>query len=108
MSLDISLICKECGRGCYEGNVTHNLGGMANAAGVYDCLWRAPENGFKDAQQLVYPIEKAILSMEENPEKFKIFNPPNGWGNYNGFLEWLKELVTSCKEYPNARIETNR
>ena len=108
MSLDISLICKECGGICFDANVTHNLNKMATAANVYDCLWRAPENNFKDAQQLIIPLEKAIIAMEEKPEKFKALNPKNGWGNYNGFLEWLMELLDACREYPDAKIETNR
>ena len=108
MSLNIYLVCKECGRGCYEGNVTHNLRGMAIAARVYECLWRAPENDFKDAQQLIIPLKKAISAMEKNPEKFKTFYPKNGWGKYDGFLAWLKELLDACREYPDARIETSR
>jgi hypothetical protein len=108
MSLDIYLNCKCCGNLCYKANVTHNLGRMASEAGIYNCLWRAPENNYTKAEQLINPLKAGIEKMEKNPERFKQFNPENGWGDYEGFLRWLKELLCQCEEYPDCKIDTSR
>ena len=108
MSLDISLICKECGGICFKTNITHNFNEMAIAAKVCKCLWQVSKSNFKDAKQLVFPLQKAILSMEENSKKFKAFNPAWGDHYYYYYLSWLKELTAACEKYPNARIEISR
>lgn len=89
-------------------NITHNLGRMAREAGIYDCLWRAPENGFIKASQLIEPLEKAISEMKEKPDHFKQFDSDNGWGTYKDFLPWLKTLLQACKDNPNGTIEISR
>jgi hypothetical protein len=107
MSLDIYLIeLKETE--VYEANITHNLAQMATKAGLYDCLWRAVENGYEKAFQLVEPLEKGIKQMEENPERYKQYNAKNGWGNYFDFLPWLKKLLAVCKRNPDANIKISR
>jgi hypothetical protein len=92
----------------YAGNFTHNLTAMAEEAGLYKCLWRAPENGFTIAEQLIPLLEAGIKAMEADPERFKAHNPPNGWGDYHGFLKGCKCFLEACKEYPNAEIKTWR
>ena len=71
MSLDIDLYAR-----VYGANITHNLGVMAKAAGIYDCLWRAPENGFTQATQLIDPLTAGIAKMEADPKRFKAMNSP--------------------------------
>ncbi len=97
MSLDVYLksdtrevdcIC-ECGykhtkmeRTCfYSANITHNLGDMAEEAGIYKHLWRPEEIGITKAVQLVEPLSKGLSFMKSDPERFKKFNAENGWGN---------------------------
>ena len=70
MSLDVSLYRKyhvkcECGKseiekdGCvYEDNITHNLGDMAEEAGLYYVLWRPEELGKTKASQIIELLEK--------------------------------------------------
>jgi hypothetical protein len=103
MSLDIDLYTR-----VYEANITHNLGTMAKAAGIYDCLWRAPENGFTLASQLVEPLTKGIAKMEATPKRFKAMNSPNGWGTYENFLPWLERLLDACIANPDAEVRTDR
>lgn len=49
MSLDVCLKGKN-GETLYSRNITHNLGRMAQAAGIYECLWRPEEHGITHAQ----------------------------------------------------------
>jgi hypothetical protein len=125
MSLDVSLngktynvpcTCRECGHehereeteNFFSANITHNLGGMAEAAGIYKHLWRPEEIGITKAEQLIEPLKDGIALMESDPERFKKFNAPNGWGMYEHFMPWLREYLAACKKYPNATIEVSR
>jgi hypothetical protein len=51
MSLDVSITRTQptC---VYDANITHNLGAMAKAAGIYMHLWRPDEIGIKTASEL--------------------------------------------------------
>ena len=113
MSLDIYLkvdtcpMCK-CYTEVYETNITHNLNKMADAAGIYGVLWHPEDNGIEQAKHLVEPLIKAISEMKANPDFFKRFDSPNGWGLYVNFLPWLERLLEACKDNPNATIEVSR
>ena len=43
-----------------------------------------------------------------NPDKYKTYNPPNGWGNYDIFLSFCKSVLRKCHEYPDAIIEDRK
>lgn len=114
MSLDISLEekpCPTCGHSAAEShsqNITHNLGGMADEAGIYEILWRPEESGIETASQLIAPLEKAIAEMKADPPRFKKHNSPNGWGLYENFVPWLERLLVACREHPNASVRASR
>lgn len=125
MSLDVYLngktynvpcICGECGHeherqeieNFFSANITHNLGKMAEAAGIYKHLWRPEEIGITKASQLIEPLESGITLMEAKPDHFKKFNAPNGWGLYEHFMPWLREYLEACKKYPDATINVSR
>lgn len=122
MSLNVSLnrkadeqiVCSECGQhyfpnySVYDANITHNLGEMADAAGIYGIVWRPEENGITTAEQLIEPLEKAIADMKARPEYYEQFNSPNGWGTYKDFVPWLEKYLAACKEYPDAVVEVSR
>lgn len=118
MSLDIyfteRVTCPNCahildtGHGLFWKNITHNLGQMADAAGFYKQLWRPEETDVVTASQLGLHIEKGIKELESNPDKYKEFSASNGWGTYEQFLPWLRELLQACKEYPDAIVSVSR
>jgi len=109
MSLDIWLTVPPTERThVFDANITHNLSKMAGEAGIYDCLWRAPERGYKRAWQLIEPLQRALELMKENPERFKKFDAPNGWGTYIDFVPWLERLLAACMVHPEAMIEISR
>ena len=39
--------------------------------------------------------------MIKNPEKYRKYNSPNGWGTYETTLESIKELYERIQEYAN-------
>lgn len=92
----------------FHANVTHNLGLMAREAGIYEALWRPEEKGWTHAKQLISPLETGLEALIADPTEFKKLNPDNGWGSYDGLVEFVKEYLEACREYPDAEIEVSR
>ena len=113
MSLDVSLYINECdccGRRdeFFSSNITHNLNKMAMEAGIYDIVWRPDENGITKAKQLIEPLTKAIAEMKADPERFKKFDSPNGFGLYEHFVPWLEEYLGACEDEPESSVRVSR
>lgn len=126
MSLDIRLRMKlDTGNELYEvilyeGNITHNLGEMAEACGLYDAMWRpyrligiSDEEAYKDdtekklnirAYEIIDKLEKGLEELKKYPESFKKLNPDNNWGSYEGLVRVASEYLDACKSYPNATV----
>lgn len=47
-------------------------------------------------------IEHAIEMMSGAPEDYDALNPANGWGNRQGCVDWLMDIVVACRRFPNA------
>ena len=122
MSLDVYLKsatptkkeCPHCGseyeerEEFYWANITHNLGNMAEAAGVYKHLWRPEEINITTAGQLIEPLKRAFLDMSARPEHYKQFNSSNGWGLYDHFVLWVERYLDACIENPEAEVYVSR
>jgi len=122
----------------FEANVTHNLGAMAQAAGIYEALWRpaelidpavtaaihaaierhdyhGPDGAFAleaslevYARDIIPYLQKGLARMKDNPALFEAHNPPNGWGAYVRFVPWVEKYLAACLEYPDAIVEVSR
>lgn len=91
----------------YEANITHNLGEMADKAGMYYALWHPDQIGMKRAKEIIPIIESGLEKLKEQPEYFKQFNSPNGWGMYEHFIPFVEKYLEALKEYPESVIETS-
>lgn len=115
MSLDVTLR-KMMPTEVYSRNITHNLGKMANQVKLssgetlYDILWRPDEcnPAYKKAEELIPWLGDAITDLIRNPEKYKKFNPENGWGSYEGLIEFVSAYHHACVLNPDADIEVCR
>lgn len=89
----------------------------ANEAGIRDCRgypedsalcrrWNAPIHFDPKvrAADLIEPLYAAITRMRADPDTYRAMNPENGWGNYEGALEFLEEILAACKRLPNAIV----
>lgn len=92
----------------YWANITHNLGKMARAAGLYEALWRPEEIGAKHAKDIIAVVEKGLADLRSRPEHFEQFNSPNGWGMYEHFVPFVADYLQALKEFPEAEIEVSR
>ena len=125
MSLDVHLIgpseeidcrCPNCGdnhktterKYYHDANITHNLGKMAAAAGLYVHLWRPEELGITKASQLIAPLSEGLEDLKARPDFFKTFNSNNGWGLYEHFVSFVQDYLNSCIKYPEAEVSVSR
>lgn len=92
----------------YTANITHNLGQMAEAAGIYGALWRPDEIGITKAGQLIEPLSAGLMALEADPVRFQQFNAPNGWGLYEHFVSFVRNYLLACRRYPNANVRVWR
>lgn len=109
MSLDVSLTVPPTKpEEVFSANITHNLADMAMAAGIYMHLWRPDEIGITKAWKLIEPLKAGLEKMKADPERFKKFNPPNGWGTYDNFLPWVERYLAACIATPHANVSVYR
>lgn len=107
MSLDFSLKAMRKVE-VYSGNITHNLSRMAEAVGIYKCLWRPEEIGITTASQMIEPLRETLKKLKENPAEYEKYNVENGWGLYENFVSYVEEVLKACEENPDAEVEASR
>jgi len=88
--------------------ITHNLTAMAEAAGLYECMWRPDEIGITLANQMIEPLRGGIAVLKQDKEKLEQLNPENGFGSYEILLSVAKRYLAACEENPNAEVEVSR
>lgn len=92
----------------YSANITHNLGRMAEEAGIYEALWRPGEVGITKAEQLIPLLRDGLTLLKSDPGRFKTFNPSNGWGTYDALRQFVADYLATCEEYPTAEVRVSR
>lgn len=106
MSLDLYLSCPHCDQSPYTNNYTWNVGVMWFEIYPDDVSMVLIEGmtGEASLSKLIH----AIKELEANPDKFKGMNPKNGWGSYDGFLNFVKELAKAAIDYPSLVWRASR
>lgn len=86
------------------GNMTSNVAPMWQLA-----LNGVPLKAFHRAPcvEAAGPLAAAVRRMEADPDTYRALNPPNGWGNYDGALRYLRTLAEACAANPACRIEVS-
>lgn len=108
LSLDVDLFCDHCGNSIFSRNITHNLGAMAKEAGIYQVLWRPEEIGAKKGGDITEILKNGLVLLLNNPAHFQKMNPTNGWEDYKGLVDFIKEYLDNCINHPNATIMVSR
>lgn len=108
MGLDIWMACDKCGnRAESTFGFTYNVSPMWHAAVPHT------EGGMVDidgmtGKESIPRLELALTELKKDPEKFEKMNPPNGWGSYAGFVDFLEKLLACAKEHPNKKWQAWR
>lgn len=105
MSYDIHLVIDTGGPepvavGKGDHNYTYNCTPMFRTAmtGGLDSL------NLKTAGSQVERLQSAIASMEAEPGMYRAMNPSNGWGSYEGALQFLRDLEADARAHPKAEF----
>ena len=107
MSLDVTLTATRPTE-VYWRNITHNLNKMAMEAGIYQHLWRPEEIGITKAKSLIEPLTEGLAKLEADPDHYKKFNAPNGWGTYDNFVDFVRDYLEACRANPDADVHACR
>lgn len=98
MSWDFYILkdkCPTCGRAeeLYWRNYTSNMYPMLARANFE---WDEIEG--KSTKEAATALDRVIEELASNPDVYRPLQPSNGWGQYDTFLEALKELRKNCLE----------
>lgn len=61
-----------------------------------------------DAKAFSIALTRAIADIEERPDHYAKWNPPNGWGSVETTLDFLRKLRDACEAYPLAKVSVSR
>lgn len=53
-------------------------------------------------------IRPAIIDMVKHSKSIRELEPPNSWGSYEGFLQFLIEVLGACERHPKKRWRADR
>jgi len=113
MSLDVDLMITKP-TSVYGGNITHNLGKMAgevklsNDLTLYDILWRPDEHDLKFAREISELLNEGWNILLSEPEHYKQWDPENGWGSYEGLVDFVYKYRNACWDNPDAELRVSR
>ena len=107
MSLDVYLVAMRA-TSVYDANITHNLGDMTREVGIYQHLWRPEELGIVYASELIELLTSRLALLKSDPERFRKFDAPNGWGRYEHLVRFTEEYLAACQANPDATVSVSR
>lgn len=83
------------------GDYTSNVGVM-----WFDALGDKRLRDFDNApcSEAAGPLADAVKRMEADPGKYREMNPPNGWGDYEGALRYLRRIAEASAQHPKCTI----
>ena len=77
-------------------NYTSNVGSMYFSAGKL----RIKDLNGKTGEEAVAMLEPVVSYMETHPAEMKALAPDNGWGNFTGALEFVRNILDTCAANP--------
>ncbi len=89
----------------FDENYTHNVTPMWKKAGVYDALYNS--DGLQ-AKDIAKTLSLGIIDMESKPDEYRLLNPENGWGDYEGALSFLVSFLIACDQHPETIIGVSK
>lgn len=95
----------------WHGNITHNLNKMAQECKIecdpqheglslYDLLWRDDYPWEMSHLEYTQCLMACLVSLTDEPERYKLFNPSNGWGTYEQLVEFVKSFIHALVDEP--------
>ena len=79
-----------------DWNYTTNIDPMLRKAGMTTLRDLDGLSGAEAAQR----IARLIAAFKDDPDGYRALNPPNGWGDFDRFVDRLCELQDACALAP--------
>lgn len=103
-------------REVYSGNITHNLTQMADAAGIYEAMWRPdefvgrhdPAQKVVRAGELIEALRTGLARLKLDPDRYREHDAGNGWGTVDQFIPFVAEYLEACERWPDAEVRVSR
>lgn len=89
------------------GNYTGNVGNMYREAFPANPMGQRPGIHYIHsikADMASGLLQMAISAMVDSPAIYKAMNPDNGWGSYEGALQFLKDILQACEDHPACTV----
>lgn len=124
MSYHTKIIHPACGHcGCSDdwtevGNMTSNIGAMYSrvlpgpydGGGQYDATGQSyPCDGLPGLSGLPVAValpllRTAIIDMKARRAELLYLEPENGWGSFDGALDYLRKIADACEQVPDGIV----
>ena len=78
----------------YYGNITYNVCNMLEVAFGKNHLKKWNN---LSCNKFIKDLENGYKDMKKNPEKYKKYNSPNGWGTYESTLNAIEKLYIAIR-----------
>lgn len=105
MSLDLMLKHNPCIT-CLHSDDSLDFNYTYNASKMWCAIYPDEKNMVYieglTGQEAEPKIRYAIDYMVKHRRQMLQLEPPNGWGSYSGFLEWLTKVHAACLLHPNS------
>lgn len=104
----------------WSANITHNMAEMADHVSVwcqprnsdgcvatttlYNVVWRPDECNLDNTSVILGALADGIHQMVRHRKDLLQYNPKNGWGDYDSFLQWLIKYKNECEDNPDCEI----
>jgi hypothetical protein len=85
------------------GNITRNLTPMIRKA--IGCGWFDLQG--KKAAEITEQVDDGLADMIANRDAYEELNPPNGWGDYEGCVDFLTSFAAALKDHPKAYVSVS-
>lgn len=96
----------------YSSNYTYNVYNMLQAAleqlqeeQLVESYFYHWSNLLTDSGNEIPNLNLLIKELKSKPDTYKKFNPANGWGDYNGVINWLQNIKDNFKEGYEILVE---
>lgn len=87
------------------GNMTSNVAGMWRLASPNTDGLKGLHG--KRAGEAIQPLSQAILRMRADPDAYVPLEPSNGWGSYQGAMDFMEQILKQCRQHPWLVIEVD-
>lgn len=84
---------------------TYNLTPMWRLAGIVSDGTRELDG--RRCVDMEPVLSAGLADAWRRPSAYRELDPPNGWGDYDGFLEILTRLTRMCHEHPTGVLRWN-